>query len=122
MNITIKQETLDAAVQKTFLENMTEEFKLEILKGAVAKMFEKERDRYGSVSASMVEQAFNTALFTYLRKYAQDVVENDPVFKGKVRELYTEITNEIFGSQRAAVVSSMATAIVEGMEINRRNR
>lgn len=102
-------------IGEAILQSLDESKRAAIFKAAIAHILTPEKPTYGHGNAvSPLESAFNDALTWHVRRFAQDMIENDEAIKEQLKSLMAEAAARVFVN-RDGLVDKIADAIERGL-------
>jgi len=109
MNVQLKAEDLHHILSEAILLQLTQEKRDEFMKAALASLLARTDNQYDR--RSVIEKAFHEAAGDVARKEAGKMMEADPKFQAKLKELIVEAVERVFGANREKTIEKIADAI-----------
>ena len=119
----INDELMQGAVAKAIMDTMTPETRAELIQEAIASLLEpkKQGSGYNSPTKSDLQVAFDDVLRAEAVRYATGVLAEDPDFKDKVKALWRDVVEKMFGDSLVYkdLVEKLATNIATALTNSR---
>jgi hypothetical protein len=116
MDLKIEQKDVAEFVSAALLTKLDQNARDELIKEALKTLISPpERNSYGQLQKSPLQEAFDQAVRRTTQTIAYDMIEENAEFKAKLKELITEAVEVLFTRKREDVTNKIADAIIKGM-------
>lgn len=113
MDVRIDDNAMNSLVAKAVFDGLTEERRADLIKGAITDLLARRQKSGYSDGKSKLQEAFDNAVYTAARDYAEKALATDPVFQGQIKSLFADVAAKLFDDfdGRLELVSSIAHTI-----------
>ncbi len=122
MDLQLKDDQLDKIIAKAILDTLSDKTREELVINAVKDLIQTPKDTtmHGD-KKSVLQRAFAQAVSRVAEEIIRKQLEEDSMFKFKVKQLLTDISEELFDNKekRQTIIEKMVNTIIKGLDQDR---
>lgn len=111
MKIELNEEHMKQMVSEAMLRSLDDKAREALIAKAMAYLMTPQEDTYGRKKNSILQDAFQNAMYTAAQVVARELLTNDAGVQQKIRDLLNEALVKAFETDREATVMNLAGTI-----------